>query len=83
MWGPTRHTCSSAGGCDGTTGGESATGYREIEFKDNTVDQPLSYFGENYFDAFGVRCYLPKPSNGSRTSVKMINTRWTSYKNPF
>lgn len=82
-WGPTRHTCATAGGCDGTFGGESTTGYLEIAFHDNTVDQPLSYFGRNYFDAFGVRCYLPKPVNGVRTSVKMIDTRWPSSNNPF
>lgn len=83
-WGPTRHTCAAAGGCDGTTGGESATGYLQIAFHDNTVDGPLSYFGENYFDAFGVRCVLPPAATtATRSFVKMIDTRWSYLDNPF
>jgi len=83
-WGPTRHTCATAGGCDGTTGGESATGYLEIAFHDNTVAAPLHYFGENYFDAFGVRCYLPPAAtSATRSFVKTIDTRWGYLDSPF
>jgi len=83
-WGPTRHTCATAGGCAGTTGGESATGYLQIEFNDNTVDSPLAYFGENYFDAFGVRCTLPPAStSATRSFVKMVDTRWGYLSSPF
>ncbi|HMG57763.1 MAG TPA: hypothetical protein VK601_29885 [Kofleriaceae bacterium] len=83
-WGPTRHTCATPGGCNGTTGGESATGYLQIEFADNTVDQPLSYFGEHYFDAFGVRCVLPPgASSSTRSFVKMIDSRWGYIASPF
>lgn len=83
-WGPTRHTCATVSGCDGTTGGESATGYLQIAFHQGTLDGPLSYFGENYFDAFGVRCSLPPgATNATRSFVKMIDTRWSYLDNPF
>ena len=83
-WGPTRHTCATAGGCDGTTGGESATGYLQISFKEGTLDGPMSYFGEHYFDAFGVRCVVPPASSSStRSFVKMIDTRWGYLDDPF
>jgi hypothetical protein len=87
-WGPTRHTCSSADGCDGTTGGESATGYRRILFHDNVVDQPIYQdpddFGENYYDAFGVRCTLPPgSSSATRSFVKLVDTSYSSTVSPF